>query len=64
MSITWPICSNAFCRALPATVRDFTLSGLRKSILEVLVQFPVYSAPYINEEGVSERDRALHPSGH
>ena len=37
--------------------RDFTLSGLRKSILEVLVQFPVYCT-YINEEGVSERDRA------
>jgi (1->4)-alpha-D-glucan 1-alpha-D-glucosylmutase len=37
--------------------RDFTLSGLRKSILEMLVQFPVYCT-YINEEGVSERDRA------
>jgi (1->4)-alpha-D-glucan 1-alpha-D-glucosylmutase len=37
--------------------RDFTLSGLRKSILEVLVQFPVYCT-YINEEGVSDRDRA------
>ncbi|HEY9877347.1 MAG TPA: malto-oligosyltrehalose synthase [Leptolyngbyaceae cyanobacterium] len=36
--------------------RDFTLSGLRKSILEVLVQFPVYCT-YINEDGVSDRDR-------
>ncbi|HIK46395.1 MAG TPA: malto-oligosyltrehalose synthase, partial [Leptolyngbyaceae cyanobacterium M65_K2018_010] len=37
--------------------RDFTLSGLRKAILEVLVQFPVYCT-YINEAGVSDRDRA------
>lgn len=37
--------------------RDFTLSGLRKSILEVLVQFPVYCT-YINEQRVSDRDRA------
>lgn len=36
--------------------RDFTLSGLRKSILEVLVYFPVYCT-YINEDGVSNRDR-------
>ena len=36
--------------------RDFTLSGLKKSILEVLVQFPVYCT-YINEEGISDRDR-------
>jgi (1->4)-alpha-D-glucan 1-alpha-D-glucosylmutase len=37
--------------------RDFTLSGLRKAILEVLVRFPVYCT-YINEDGVSDRDRA------
>lgn len=37
--------------------RDFTLSGLRKAILEVLVQFPIYCT-YINEDGVSDRDRA------
>ncbi|MBE9136721.1 malto-oligosyltrehalose synthase [Nodosilinea sp. LEGE 07088] len=37
--------------------RDFTLSGLREAILEVLVQFPVYCT-YINEDGVSDRDRA------
>ncbi|MFH7244376.1 MAG: malto-oligosyltrehalose synthase [Spirulina sp.] len=36
--------------------RDFTLSGLRKAILEMLVQFPVYCT-YINEDGVSDRDR-------
>ncbi|MBD2257101.1 malto-oligosyltrehalose synthase [Pseudanabaena sp. FACHB-2040] len=36
--------------------RDFTLSGLRKSVLEVLVQFPVYCT-YTNEDGVSDRDR-------
>lgn len=36
--------------------QDFTLSGLRKSILEVLVQFPVYCT-YINEDGVSDRDQ-------
>jgi (1->4)-alpha-D-glucan 1-alpha-D-glucosylmutase len=37
--------------------RDFTLSGLRKVILEVMVQFSVYCT-YINEDGVSDRDRA------
>lgn len=37
--------------------RDFTLSGLRKAILEVLVQFPVYCT-YINDANVSDRDRA------
>ena len=37
--------------------RDFTLSGLRKAILEVMVQFAVYCT-YINEDGVSDRDRA------
>ncbi|NMF84372.1 malto-oligosyltrehalose synthase [Nodosilinea sp. P-1105] len=37
--------------------RDFTLSGLRKAILEVLVQFPVYCT-YINSAEVSDRDRA------
>jgi len=37
--------------------RDFTLSGLRKAILEVMVQFPVYCT-YVNEDGVSDRDRA------
>ncbi|MEC4984538.1 MAG: malto-oligosyltrehalose synthase [Oscillatoria sp. PMC 1068.18] len=36
--------------------RDFTLNGLRKAILEVLVLFPVYRT-YINEQGVSHRDR-------
>ncbi|PSN20123.1 malto-oligosyltrehalose synthase [filamentous cyanobacterium CCP5] len=37
--------------------RDFTFSGLKKSILEVLVQFPVYCT-YINNETISDRDRA------
>ncbi len=37
--------------------RDFTLSGLRKAILEMLVQFPVYCT-YINSAEVSDRDRA------
>lgn len=36
--------------------RDFTLNGLRKAILEVLVLFPVYRT-YINPQGVSHRDR-------
>lgn len=37
--------------------RDFTLSGLRKAILEVMVQFPVYCT-YINQDSISDRDRA------
>lgn len=36
--------------------RDFTLTGLKKAILEVLVQFPIYCT-YINHDGVSDRDR-------
>ncbi|ACK72982.1 malto-oligosyltrehalose synthase [Gloeothece citriformis PCC 7424] len=36
--------------------RDFTLSGLRKAILEVLVQFPIYCT-YINENGITETDQ-------
>ncbi|MGJ3247633.1 MAG: malto-oligosyltrehalose synthase [Elainellaceae cyanobacterium] len=36
---------------------DFTLNGLRRAILEVLVLFPIYRT-YITSEGVSERDRA------
>ena len=36
--------------------RDFTLEGLRKAILEVLVQFPIYCT-YIDREGVSDRAR-------
>ncbi len=36
--------------------RDFTLNGLKKAILEVLVLFPVYRT-YINSEGMDEGDR-------
>ncbi|WP_071518772.1 malto-oligosyltrehalose synthase [Geitlerinema sp. PCC 9228] len=36
--------------------RDFTLTGLKKAILEVLVQFPIYCT-YINHDGVRDRDR-------
>jgi (1->4)-alpha-D-glucan 1-alpha-D-glucosylmutase len=36
--------------------RDFTLTGLKKAILEVLVQFPVYCT-YIDRSGVIDRDR-------
>lgn len=36
--------------------RDFTLSGLRKAILEILVQFQVYRT-YINQAGISQSDR-------
>ncbi|ASC74020.1 Alpha amylase, catalytic region [Halomicronema hongdechloris C2206] len=36
--------------------RDFTLSGLKKSILEVLVQFPIYCT-YVNRNGISQRDQ-------
>lgn len=35
---------------------DFTLNGLRKAILEVLVQFPVYRT-YIDGEDINESDR-------
>jgi (1->4)-alpha-D-glucan 1-alpha-D-glucosylmutase len=37
--------------------RDFTLSGLRRAILEVLLLFPVYRT-YTTSEGVREIDRA------
>lgn len=36
--------------------RDFTLSGLRKAIFEVLVNFPVYRT-YVDEKGTSKSDR-------
>ncbi|MGB7445137.1 MAG: malto-oligosyltrehalose synthase [Coleofasciculaceae cyanobacterium] len=36
--------------------RDFTLHGLQKAILEVLVLFPVYRT-YTDEQGVRERDK-------
>jgi (1->4)-alpha-D-glucan 1-alpha-D-glucosylmutase len=36
--------------------RDFTLNGLRKAIVEVLLQFPVYRT-YINQEGIREADK-------
>lgn len=36
--------------------RDFTLNGLRKAILEVLVEFPMYRT-YINSDKVRETDR-------
>lgn len=36
--------------------RDFTLNGLRKAILEVLVLFPVYRT-YANDQGLRDRDR-------
>lgn len=36
--------------------RDFTLTGLKKAILEVLIQFPVYCT-YIDRDGVNDRDR-------
>ncbi len=36
--------------------RDFTLVGLRRAILEVLVQFPVYCT-YVNSKEISESDR-------
>jgi (1->4)-alpha-D-glucan 1-alpha-D-glucosylmutase len=36
--------------------QDFTLNGLRKAILEILVQFPVYRT-YIDREGINEGDR-------
>lgn len=35
---------------------DFTLSGLRRAIVEVLVLFPVYRT-YVTEEGLNERNR-------
>ncbi|ELR98550.1 malto-oligosyltrehalose synthase [Gloeocapsa sp. PCC 73106] len=38
------------------TTRDFTLSGLRRAIVEVLVLFPIYRT-YITAEGVNERYR-------
>jgi (1->4)-alpha-D-glucan 1-alpha-D-glucosylmutase len=37
--------------------RDFTLNGLRKAILEILVLFPVYRT-YTNQEGIGETDLA------
>lgn len=36
--------------------RDFTLYGLRKAILEVLVQFPVYCT-YSNQDGITDTDK-------
>lgn len=36
--------------------QDFTLNGLRKAILEVLIEFPVYRT-YTNSEEVKESDR-------
>lgn len=38
------------------TTRDFTLSGLRRAIVEVLVLFPIYRT-YISGEGINERYR-------
>jgi (1->4)-alpha-D-glucan 1-alpha-D-glucosylmutase len=35
---------------------DFTLNGLRRAIVEVLILFPIYRT-YITPEGISERDR-------
>ncbi|MEB3358344.1 MAG: malto-oligosyltrehalose synthase [Synechococcales bacterium] len=35
---------------------DFTLSGLRRAIVEVLVMFPVYRT-YITTDGINERNR-------
>ncbi len=35
---------------------DFTLNGLRRAIVEVLMRFPIYRT-YITPEGISERDR-------
>lgn len=35
---------------------DFTLSGLRRAIVEVLVRFPVYRT-YITGDGINERNR-------
>ena len=35
---------------------DFTLSGLRRAIVEVLVLFPIYRT-YITAEGIGDRDR-------
>ncbi|HBE16481.1 MAG TPA: malto-oligosyltrehalose synthase [Cyanobacteria bacterium UBA11149] len=37
--------------------RDFTLNGVRKAILEVLVLFPVYRT-YTNQDGIRDRDRS------
>lgn len=37
--------------------RDFTLNGVRKAILEVLVLFPVYRT-YTNQSGIRDRDKA------
>jgi (1->4)-alpha-D-glucan 1-alpha-D-glucosylmutase len=37
--------------------RDYSLTGLRDALREVIACFPVYRT-YINEEGVPERDRA------
>ncbi|MDY6783826.1 MAG: malto-oligosyltrehalose synthase [Cyanobacteriota bacterium] len=36
--------------------QDFTMNGLRRAVLEILVQFPVYRT-YINSEEVKESDR-------
>lgn len=36
---------------------DFTINGLKRAIAEVLIRFPIYRT-YIDQEGVSESDRA------
>ncbi|TVQ46811.1 MAG: malto-oligosyltrehalose synthase [Gloeocapsa sp. DLM2.Bin57] len=38
------------------STRDFTLSGIRRAIVEILVLFPIYRT-YITSEGVNERYR-------
>lgn len=38
------------------STRDFTLSGIRRAIVEVLVLFPIYRT-YITSDGVNERHR-------
>lgn len=37
--------------------RDFTLNGLKRAILEILVLFPIYRT-YIDDQGISQGDRA------